>query len=127
MMASRTLVSLTLACCMTALSLAACSPEEGPATAKPNQATVNLIRNTVNIDSRSRILWNDKPVSDIELKDLLRKSRDLHPEPELEFQPSMDADYDVSARVLETIKDSRVTKFGFVGNALYSPSDSPVD
>jgi len=40
----------------------------------------------------------------------------MNPEPELHFQSAVDADYDVSARILIIVKNSGVTKVGFVGN-----------
>ena len=45
--------------------------------------------------------------------------------PELQFQPESEASYDLSAKVLNIIKASKVTKFGFVGNELYSEFDKP--
>ena len=40
-------------------------------------------------------------------------------EPELQFEPEAEASYDLSAKVLNIIKGSGVTKFGFVGNEKY--------
>ena len=40
-------------------------------------------------------------------------------EPELQFEPEPLASYDLSAKVLQLIKVSGVTKFGFVGNERY--------
>ena len=40
-------------------------------------------------------------------------------EPELQFEPEANASYDLSAKVLNIIKGSGVTKFGFVGNEKY--------
>ena len=40
-------------------------------------------------------------------------------EPELQFEPEALASYELSARVLQIIKQSGVTKFGFVGNEKY--------
>ena len=40
-------------------------------------------------------------------------------EPELQFQPEAEASYDLAAQVLNIIKGSGVTKFGFVGNEQY--------
>ena len=50
---------------------------------------------------------------------------DMPVEPELQFQPEAQAAYDLSARVLNIIKASGVTKFGFVGNEQYSEFDKP--
>ena len=40
-------------------------------------------------------------------------------EPELQFEPEPEASYELSAQVLNIIKGSGVTKFGFVGNEKY--------
>jgi hypothetical protein len=42
---------------------------------------------------------------------------------ELTYQPAMDSDYDVSVCVLQKIKNSGVTKFGFVGNEKHRAED----
>jgi biopolymer transport protein ExbD len=44
----------------------------------------------------------------------------MTPEPELQFQPEPQASYELSAQVLEVIKASQVTKFGFVGNEQFA-------
>jgi biopolymer transport protein ExbD len=43
----------------------------------------------------------------------------ITPEPELQFEPEPLASYELSAKVLQIIKSSGVTKFGFVGNDKY--------
>ena len=40
----------------------------------------------------------------------------MNPEPELQFQPEEYASYEITNRVMKIITDSKVTKFGFVGN-----------
>ena len=47
----------------------------------------------------------------------------MTPEPELQFEPDPEAGYDMSAKTLEIIKASKVTKFGFVHNELYYQFD----
>jgi biopolymer transport protein ExbD len=47
---------------------------------------------------------------------------------ELRFEPPADVDYDKAACLLNEIKASGVTKFGFVGNEKYAapgPTDAP--
>ena len=44
-------------------------------------------------------------------------------EPELQFQPEGTASYDQSAKVLNIIKGSGVSKFGFVGNEQFREFD----
>ena len=41
-------------------------------------------------------------------------------EPELQFQPEAYANYEVANEVIKIISDSKVTKFGFVGNENYA-------
>jgi biopolymer transport protein ExbD len=50
---------------------------------------------------------------------LLADTTRMTPEPELQFEPEANASYDLSAKVLQVIKQSGVTKFGFVGNEKY--------
>jgi len=50
---------------------------------------------------------------------LLRDTLLLEVESELQFEPNAMASYQTSARVLNIIKGSGVTKFGFVGNEKY--------
>ena len=60
-----------------------------------------------------------KPITMSELATNLQQSLTIDPEPELQFEPEALASYDLSARVLNVIKASGVTKFGFVGNEKY--------
>ena len=77
-------------------------------------------RNKIAIDPRSAITWNGQPVSAAQLASLLQATRKLKPEPELQFQPDPAAPYDTASKVLNTIKASGVTAFGFVGNDSYA-------
>ena len=67
-----------------------------------------------------KILWNGQQVQSGELLALLKQTLTYPVEPELQFQPEQDASYDLTAKVLNIIKGSKVTKFGFVGNELGS-------
>ena len=80
---------------------------------------INLVRNKVVLTTPGEILWNGSEVSSRELFALLQQTARLPIEPELQFEPEADASYDLSARVLEIIKGSGVTKFGFVGSEKY--------
>ena len=51
---------------------------------------------------------------------LLKATLHLRPEPELRFQPDPGAPYDTTARVLNVIKGSGVSAFGFVGNEQFA-------
>lgn len=83
----------------------------------------NLIKPTVNkvvLTRDGQILWNGVPQTGPQLVTDLKATLALTPEPELQFQPEPDASYSISAQVLNIIKASKVTKFGFVGNEQYS-------
>jgi biopolymer transport protein ExbD len=77
------------------------------------------VRNKVVLTADGTILWNGDAVSPGQLLALLRQTTRLRVEPELQFEPEASASYDLSARVLNVIKGSGVTRFGFVGNERY--------
>ncbi len=85
----------------------------------PPDVIVEPIKNKLMITQSDELLWNGNPISDGELVQLLQESTRMDPEPELQFEPEQLASYDRSVRVLEIIKASGVTKFGFVGNERY--------
>jgi biopolymer transport protein ExbD len=96
-------------------------PIDLPATTTdPVQLKVQPDKNTVAIGANSAITWNDTAVSQSELAALLSRTRRMVPEPELRFQPDPQAPYDSAARVLNQIKASGVSAFGFVGNDTYA-------
>ena len=80
---------------------------------------IDPVKNKVVLTRDSEILFNGSTVSDGQLLGLLRQTTRMDPEPELQFQPEADAPYDTAAKVLNLIKGSGVTKFGFVGNDQY--------
>lgn len=89
----------------------------------PNPPPADLIKPTVNkvvLTRDGQILWNGVPQTGSQLVTDLQATLALTPEPELQFQPEPDASYNISAQVLNIIKASKVTKFGFVGNEQYS-------
>lgn len=65
------------------------------------------------------ITWNDTVVSLEELAQRLEQTRKMPEEPELTLEPDPSAPYDMSVAVLQVIKESGATKFGFVGNEKY--------
>ncbi len=77
-------------------------------------------KNKVVLTRDGQIMWNGAAVNGGQLVTNLKGTLNLKPEPELQFQPEPDASYDLSAKVLNIIKGSKVTKFGFVGNEQYS-------
>lgn len=81
---------------------------------------IDPVQNRVVLTVNDEILWNGEPVSPGQLLSLLQDTLNYDPEPELQFQPEANASYDLSARVLNIIKGSQITKFGFVGNEQYA-------
>jgi biopolymer transport protein ExbD len=84
-----------------------------------NPPPVDPIKNKIVLTPDNLILWNGTAISDSELVTNLNVSRTMAVEPELQFEPDQQASYDLSIRVLNLIKASGVTKFGFVGNEKY--------
>jgi biopolymer transport protein ExbD len=76
-------------------------------------------KNKVVLTQDNKILWNGEEITDGQLLSLLKQSLTLPVEPELQFEPEENAAYDLAAKVMNVIKASEVTKFGFVGNEKY--------
>ena len=85
----------------------------------PDTPDVDPIKNKIVLTPNGEILWNAEPISDGELVSNLQQSLTYAVEPELQFEPEAQASYDLAAKVLQLIKASGVTKFGFVGNERY--------
>lgn len=92
-------------------------PAPQPPTNIPPPDTV---KNKIVLTPDGKIMWNASPVTGGQLVSLLQQTLTYPVEPELQFQPDPSASYDLSAKVLNIIKGSRVTKFGFVGNEQFS-------
>ena len=86
----------------------------------PNIPPPDMVKNKVVLSNGDQILWNGNVITDGQLVTMLKQTLDYPVEPELQFQPEPQASYDLSAHVLNIIKGSGVTKFGFVGNEQYS-------
>lgn len=84
-----------------------------------NQLVVNADKNKISIDPAGIVAFNGQAVDDATLKQLLVQTTTLDPEPELHFQPDPTARYEVVDRILAVVKDSKVTKLGFIGNEQY--------
>ena len=80
---------------------------------------VDPIKNKVVLTANGEILWNDNAINQNQLVANLQETLTFAVEPELQFEPEPLASYDLSAKVLNIIKASGVTKFGFVGNEKY--------
>ena len=85
----------------------------------PPADMVDPIKNKIVLTPANEILWNGTPITDNTLVANLQTSLTYSVEPELQFEPEPLASYDLSAQVLNIIKASGVTKFGFVGNERY--------
>jgi biopolymer transport protein ExbD len=88
------------------------SPQDNPPPVDP-------VVNKLVLTPDNQILWNGTNISTSELATNLQTSIEMPVEPELQFEPEAEASYDLSAKVLNIIKASGVTKFGFVGNEKY--------
>ena len=73
-------------------------------------------KNKVSVTPTNVITWNNQPVDPGQLLYQLQATLKIKPEPELQFQPDPQAAYDTTAKVLNIIKGSGVSAFGFVGN-----------
>ena len=85
----------------------------------PQDITVEPEKNKLILSAQNEILWNGNVIDMGQLRTLLEQTKSINPEPELQFEPEARASYDLSAKVLQIIKASGVTKFGFVGNEQY--------
>jgi biopolymer transport protein ExbD len=93
-------------------------PSPNPNPPPANQ--IDPVKNKLVLTQDNKILWNAQPINDGELVRNLEYSKNMAVEPELQFQPEAQASYDLSAKVLQIIKASGVTKFGFVGNEQFA-------
>lgn len=91
------------------------SPDNNP----PPENVIDPIINKIVISPTGQILWNAETINQSQLVRYLQDSLLFEIEPELQFEPDANASYDLSVRVLNIIKASGVTKFGFVGNEKY--------
>lgn len=77
-------------------------------------------KNKVSITPMGEVTWNGNVIDQGGLVYQLKETTKMTPEPELQFQPDPQAPYDTAAKVLQIIKASGVTAFGFVGNEQFS-------
>jgi biopolymer transport protein ExbD len=85
----------------------------------PTDVVIDPVKNKLILTQTDQILWNGSPVDSGQLVTLLSETTRMAVEPELQFEPEPLASYDITAKVLQIIKASGVTKFGFVGNEKY--------
>jgi biopolymer transport protein ExbD len=80
---------------------------------------VQTDKNKIVLTATDQILWNGLAINDSQLVANLQATLAMPVEPELQFEPDPNASYDLASQVLNIIKGSGVTKFGFVGNEKY--------
>jgi biopolymer transport protein ExbD len=85
----------------------------------PSNSIVKTDKNKIILTPLDQIMWNGQIIDDGQLVTNLQATLKLPVEPELQFEPDPQASYNLSAQVLNIIKASGVTKFGFVGNEQY--------
>jgi biopolymer transport protein ExbD len=95
---------------------------------QPDQPLIDPVINKIVILPTNEIQWNGTPVSLDQMEQFLIQTKSMKPEPELQFQPAPNSNYDTVDRALAKVKGSGITKFGFVGNEQYrvfgkSPTD----
>ena len=79
----------------------------------------NPVKNTLAVTTEGQVLWNGASVTDGQLAGSLALVRRMTPEPEVQFRPDPNARYDRTAKVLQIVKASAITRFGFVDNEKY--------
>jgi len=87
---------------------------------QPPPDVIDPVKNKVAIDAAGTITWNAMPIDKVTPRQYLRAAMALPVEPELQFQPDKQTRYVVVDEVLAIIKQSQVTKLGFVGNENYA-------
>ena len=90
------------------------------ATPPTDEQIIDPVKNKLVITQANEILWNGAPTTGGQLVSLLAQTRTMEPEPELQFQPEEYASYELADQVLKIIKESGVSKFGFVGNEQFA-------
>jgi biopolymer transport protein ExbD len=85
----------------------------------PSDLDIDPVKNKLVLSAEDQILWNGTPINKGQLVTTLQETTMMSVEPELQFEPEALASYDLSAQVLQIIKSSGVSKFGFVGNEKY--------
>ena len=90
-----------------------------PDTSNPPPDTIDPVQNKIVLTPNNEILWNGTAINSSQLVTYLNETKNIEPEPELQFEPEPQASYQLSAEVLNVIKGTGVTKFGFVGNEKY--------
>jgi biopolymer transport protein ExbD len=94
-----------------------------PVPSPPTNEIIDPVKNKIVITPDNQILWNGTAITEGQLVGNLQETKAIQPEPELQYQPDAQASYDLSVKVLNVIKQSGVSTFGFVGNEQYRAFD----
>jgi biopolymer transport protein ExbD len=101
-----------------------------PPTPPVNPPPVNPLKNKVIVTTQNQVIWQaggdggpQQVVSFGELFALLKQAAAMPKQPQIQYQPDPYASYQLSANVMNVIKASKVTGFGFVGNEQFSEFD----
>ena len=118
-------ITLVLTASPLLLTLPACAQETEPSTEGIEYGAVIIQTgiNVLGIDEANNITWNGAQITLEELTSILERTAQMDQEPELRFEPEVGASYQFAAEVLQVIKESGVTNFGFVGNERYRAVD----
>lgn len=86
----------------------------------PPENKVDPVINKIVIEPSNQVLWNGAPITLDQVTEYLRQTKSMENEPELQFQPDPNANYDTVDKVLAIVRKTEISKFGFVGNENYA-------
>ena len=90
-----------------------------PVGTPPQQKKPSVVR--IEIDARSMVLWNGKPLADrAALDTLLSEAKAQEPQPELHIKAQGKAKYEAVAGVLASAQRQGLTKIGIVGTEQFA-------
>ena len=90
-----------------------------PVGTPPAQKKPNIVR--IEVDARSVVNWNGKPLADRAALDaLLSEAKAQEPQPELHIKAQGKAKYEAVAGVLASAQRQGLTKIGIVGTAQFA-------
>lgn len=89
-------------------------------TGENDPPPIDPVKNILGITQQNVVVWNGSPVSLSQVRNFLQQTRNMVPEPELQFIPDPSSNYLTVDRTLAVVKQSGVSKFGFVGNENYA-------
>lgn len=82
----------------------------------PPSIEILELKNRVSVGAEGVAAWNGTPVTDGELQALIVAALDLPTEPETHFVPDAEARYERVDQLLALMRQTGVTRLGFVGN-----------